>query len=194
MSMNFSHRAFHIMISSLAVILLASCGGNKSKSQLTSLTVNPSKPIVITADASIDGNKKIKGPWFQFGMAMTNNTTEKITIVALELEVFSQGASGITESRTVAFTPGEFNFTAGEDIECKFTTFGTWDPGETKALDVSNSLAACVRSARFAVGGNSSGPGGSNFRYRVKAKPLGWFGTEDAATDRYDRSVSFFTQ
>jgi hypothetical protein len=192
--MNFSHHAFHILMSSLAVILLASCGGDKSKSQNATFLVNPGKPIVITADATVDDGKTIEGPWFEFGMSMTNNTAEPITIVALELEIFSQSTNGISDSRTVAFTPGQFNFTVGTNTECKFTTFGTWDPGQTKALTVSNSITACTRGARFAVGGNSSGPGGTNFRYRVKAKPLGWFGTENAATDRFDRSITFFTQ
>lgn len=192
--MNLIHRAFYILSFSSAVILLASCGGDKTKSQLTTLNVNPSKPIVITADATIDGDKKVTGPWFQFTMGMTNNSAEPITIVALELEIFSQGTNGISDSRTVAFTPGEFNFTIGEEKECKFSTFGTWAAGETKGLSLTTGDSSCARLPIFIVGGNNSGPNKTNFRYRVKAKPLGWFGTESAATDRYDRSVTFFTQ
>ncbi|NJL26080.1 MAG: hypothetical protein HC902_13550 [Calothrix sp. SM1_5_4] len=38
------------------------------------------------------------------------------------------------------------------------------------------------------------GVNGKNFRYRIKAKPLGWFGTETEQLDRFDRSITFFTQ
>ena len=187
-------QAYYILVGSLTAIALTSCGGEKGKSQGATLGINPQKPIVITADATLQGDKKVAGPWFQFSMSMTNGTAEKITIVALTADVYTQNSSGQSEKKTVAFTPGEFDYKIGSSTECKFTSFGTWAAGETKGLLLDNGNADCNARPIFVVSGLNTGPNGTNFRYRVTAKPLGWFGTIDAATDRFDRSVTFFTQ
>jgi hypothetical protein len=198
-SMSFGTRVFNIMSGSLALVAVLSCSKEQSKSQLASVSVNPGKPIVITADATIDGDKKIEGPWFAFTLSMTNASDEPITIVAIEAEVFAQGSSGQTETTTIAFTPGDFNFKIGEDKECKFTSFGTWDPTATpstatRGFELENGDGACTRTPLFYIGSNPSGPNGNNFRYRVKLKPQGWFGGLTSATNRFDRSINFYTQ
>ncbi len=192
--MSFGTRVYYILMTILAVPALASCGGKKSKSQLADLTVNPERPIVITADATLSGDKKITGPWFQFTMNMTNGSTEPITIVALELEVSAPDDTGVISSRPVAFSPGEFDFNLTETINCKYASFGTWQPGQTKAMTLESSSDACKGIPMFIVGSNAKGADGKNFRYRVKVKPAGWFGTFDKATDRFEKSIVFTTQ
>jgi hypothetical protein len=193
-SMSFGTRVLNIMSGSLFLVAVLSCSKEQSKSQLASISVNPGKPIVITADATIDGEKTIEGPWFGFTLSMTNASDEPITIVAIEAEVFAQGSSGQTETTTIAFTPGDFNFKIGEDKECKFFTFGTWDPQATRGFELENGATECTRTPLFYIGNNPTGPGGNNFRYRVKLKPQGWFGGFTSATGRFDRSINFYTQ
>lgn len=189
-------RVSYILSFSIALILSAGCAGDKSKSQGASLAVNPSKPIVINADITDDNGKKLTRPWFEFRTRMTNNTGDTITIVALQADVYAQGPSGQQQKTTVAFTPSEFNFKISDTQECKFSNFGVWekDGEKDKAFILDNGQTGCTRTPVFRIGSNPTGPTGNNFRYRVQLKPLGWFGTADKATDRFDRTFSFFTQ
>ena len=187
-------RVYNILIALLFLAVFANCGGEKAKSDLAELEIIPEKPIVITGDTVDDDDNKIKAPWFEFRMRLTNGSAEKITVVAVTAEVFAQDSTGQTDVKEVSWTPAEFNFQLNEDTECKFSSFGTWDAGEGKALSLRNGNSLCSRQPKFLVGDNKKGVSGRNFRYRVRAKPLGWFGTEDQADDRFEKSLTFFTQ
>lgn len=192
--MSLGTRGFNILICLFFLVGLTNCGGEKTKSDLAEVEVIPEKPIVITAPTENERGQKVEPPWFEFRMRMMNGSDQSITIVAITLEVFGQGPTGVMESKEVAFVPSDFNFSLSEDTECKYTSFGTWGPTEPKALLLRNAIAACDRTPRFVVGGNPKGVNGRFFRYRVRAKPLGWFGTEDLAEDRFQKVLTFFTQ
>ena len=185
---------YNILNISLAMILGAGCAGEKSKSQGANITVTPSKPIVIDADVTDDSGKKLTRPWFEFRTRINNTTGDTITIVALQAEIYAQGPSGMQQKATVAFTPSEFNFKLSETQDCKFSSFGVWANGDDKQLYLENGNENCNRTPVFRIGSNPTGPNGTNFRYRVQLKPLGWFGPADKATDRFDKTFSFFTQ
>lgn len=192
--MSIGTRVYNILMSLVAIAALVSCSGAKSKSQAAAVEVLPPKPIVITGPTLDGKGTKVEGPWFNFRMKMTNSTTESITIVALELEVIGQGSSGQPESKTVSFAPSEYNFSLNENTECKYTGFGTWAVGESKAFTLTGASVDCPTVPVFIVGSNTKGASGRNYRYRVRAKPLGWFGTADEATDRFEKTITFFTQ
>lgn len=190
--MRFGTRVYCILIGSLAVLALASCGGAKSKSAGATFQVNPGKPIVISADAP-KGAKTIKGPWFGFTLSMTNSTTDPITLIALEYEVAGQTDNGTTVIKGV-FSPSEHDFTS-DTLKCEYTSFGTWAPGETRIVGLPNGNAGCATdSTIFLSQGNPKGTFTQNYHYRVKVKPAGWFGTLDNATDRFDKTFNFSTQ
>jgi hypothetical protein len=76
--------------------------------------------------------------------------------------------------------------------------------GDDKPLQLDGARSACYdtnadgtlapRYPSFYVGGNPKGPNGTNFRYRIKLKPLGWFGSLFAPTDRFEKFKYFQTQ
>jgi hypothetical protein len=187
-------RFAHVAICALFLASLAQCAKKKSKSDGAEFGILPEKPIVILGDTKDSSGNDIKGPWFNFRVNMMNGTEDIVTIVALVLEVYAQDSSGQIVKADVAFTPAAFDFTLSEDKECKFSTFGTWTVGEKKGFLLENSDPTCTRIPVFYIGNNPSGISGKNYRYRVKVKPMGWFGTYDDPTDRFDKSFSFYTQ
>lgn len=186
---------YSIICSLFFALMATGCGGDKSKSDLAKVNITPEKPIVITGDTVDDSGTSITSPWFEFRVAMSNGSNQPITIVAITAEVYGQTSAGMTEKKEVAFTPSQFNFQLNETTQCKYTSFGTWDAGAAMTgLTLQNGVAACKRTPRFLIGGNTKGVSGSNYRYRVKIRPVGWFGTESDAIDRFDKYVTVFTQ
>ena len=191
--MSISTRAYNIAITSLAAAACLSCGGgSKSKSQGVDISIAPTRPIVITAKRIID-EKEITPPWFEFRATMTNNTDEPVTIIALKVVVSGIGASGTFEDNEVTVTPSDFNFRIGS-MECKFGTFGTWLAGQSNSFQLSNGSSSCSALPIFVIGSNPGGTTATNFNYRVKIQPLGWFGTETESTQRFVRTLTFSTQ
>ncbi len=92
------------MFIAITAFTCLSCGKEKSKSQGAVFTVNPGKPIVLTASTKIDG-VTVKGPWFAFSLSMTNTTDEPITILAFELEVYGVDASGTQQKKVISLSP-----------------------------------------------------------------------------------------
>ncbi len=186
-----------IMICTFALGLSACGGGGGGKSANTRLRILPEKPIVILGPTKDQAGQDIDGPWFEFGMEVTNNTDETITVKALVAEVTAQDETGQFVTGTATWAATQVSKTvliAGEDFSCTYTNFGEIAPLATEALVLDNGVAQCLTAPRFTVGSNESGVNGSNFRYRVKVKPLGWFGTDTNPSDRFEKSVTFFTQ
>lgn len=176
-----------------AVFALVDCSKKKSKSQEVDVTIAPEKPIVITADATING-KKVAAPWFQFYVSLKNNSEENVTIIAVEAEITGQGASGQLTTANVAWSAGSFDGPYNDLIDCNYNDFGTWAPGEERSVSLDGIFDECDGVAVFLVGSNPKSPNGNSFRYRVKLKPLGWFGTILDPSDRFERFKYFYTQ
>lgn len=197
-------RVMHILMGTLSALALTSCGNDSSKSDKAKLSILPSKPIVITADTVDMNDEQIKGPWFSFRASMSNMSTDIVTIVALEIEVTGLSKSGMPTTSTVSFTPAEFNDSievsdgAGgtTTVECKFLYFAQLDPSTSADFKLGGAATACgTPTPLFYIGNNPPGPEGSTtFRYTLKMKPLGWFGTYALPTDRYQRTQTFYTQ
>ena len=130
-------------------------------------------------------------------MEVTNNTDEVITIKVIVAEVISQDENGQFVTGTATWAATQVTKTvliSGVAFTCTYSNFGEIAAVSTEPLALENGIAACNTAPRFTVGNNKSGVDGSNFRYRVKTKPLGWFGTEINPSDRFVKSVTFFTQ
>lgn len=198
-------RVLHIMMGILFIAGLASCGGDTSKSGKAKMSILPEKPVVITADVEQDG-KKYSGPWFNFRGSMFNGSTDTITVVALEIEVTGMGSSGNPTTSKVAFSPGQFNqdvvylpmgATTPITVACKYTHFAQLNAGDDSQFELLGApeTVCAGYGPVFIIGGNPKGPpGNTNFRYTLKIKPVGWFGTYDTPTDRFMRQQTFYTQ
>ncbi len=168
------------------------CGKKLSKSSPVEVTIVPDVPIVITA--SIEGAAGKEAPWFSFKVSLDNQTDQAFEIVALQIEISGQGSSGQLETRTLAFDPSQLDYTLNE-LACSYGTFGVWQPGQKKDIGVTGTTGCLSLIAKFYAGGNPKGPNANSYRYRVKAKPLGYF--IDAAgdpDDRFEKFKYFFTK
>lgn len=197
-------RVFNIMIAVLLFSTLTSCGNNNSKSDKAKISIIPGKPIVITADTKI-GDKEIPAPWFNFRASMSNNSDTTVTIIALELEITGVGKTGTTTTGKAGFVATDFNetiqylapgATAPVNVECKYRYFAQLDPSTSSELKLMGAASVCgTPTPVFYIGNNPTGPDNApNYRYTVKIKPLGWFGTYDLPTDRFEKTQTFYTQ
>ena len=169
------------------------CSKAKTKSSMASFSVLPTNPIVIDGDSVDAAGNSIKGPWFDFRVNMVNGTGDTVTIVSLMITLYEEDASGNIVTTTVSKNPSDFD-SSTDSLVCNYFSFGTWTPGQTQNFQISNANSACTGEPIFYIGGNSSGSNKSNFRYRVVVQPLGWFGTYNAPTDRFDTQFTFYTQ
>lgn len=182
-------RVLNIVMIAIALTCGISCGGKKSKSELVLLTVNPKKPVVITAPTKDSKGQDVEWPWFEFSVTMSNPTTEQITIKALMVKVYAPGQMDPTE---VVFTPSQYDFST-DILDCKYSTFGVWSGSESKGFILENGTAGCTGRPQFIIGGLPKSTTNS-YRYRVEISPIGWFGPPDAAADRFQKKDTFFTQ
>lgn len=180
----------------LLIPLIGQCGGKKGKSAEVEIEAIPDKPVVINAD-STSGDKTYKKPWFKFQVKLTNNSDTKITIVALETETVSTTISGFNTMKG-AVDPSTHNKTISiNDVvhECNYASYGTIDAKSSGFLQISHQDPECPQGPiTFFIDGVTVDDVSPNFRFRVKLKPIGWFGPADEPQDRFENSGSFSTQ
>ena len=191
-----SHALLGLVLPTLAV--LAHCGGKKSESGKVTFEMVPDKPIVITADTTVN-QIAIPKPWFKFSVNVTNGSEKPVTIVAMTAIITAPGAFDTTgwaedpASQAQTLSTGTSSAIVSS-VSCTYTTYGTWGPNEVKPIGLPSPVDACnIPSHPFYIGGLKDSSNGS-YRYKVQLKPIGWFGTETAPTDRFDGSVTFYTQ
>lgn len=192
--MTYTHILSRVLFCVFAVASLSQCKGGKSKSQAAEMTVYPAQPIVIDASVKI-GDKTYNKPWFSFEVEIENLTGYRFRIVALEAIITATSSSGTTTTKTVAWAPGEADYTL-DDLKCSYTIFGTWDLNEKKKLRLENSNNLCGQAdALFFSDNNERGVNGNSFRYKVKVKPQGYFIDENGnPDDRFDKTKTIFTR
>jgi len=172
----------------LFLAILAQCGKDDSKESGAKFTISPKKPIVITAKVS-DGTKEYNPPWFEFRLSLDNRTGDVVTIVAVELEITGIDEMGQPSTRTVAVAPSDFNWST-DTFECNYFSFGTWQKNEDETFLLDTGNPACLGFPVFRIPDNPKG----SYRYRVKMKPLGYFGDFGEANDRFEKYQYFHTQ
>lgn len=185
----------------LFVALLAQCGGKKSRSaEASTWLVLPKEPIVILGDVKDSNGNEIRGPWFSFRLAMSNDDgADSITVVNVEITVTATDKTGMPEIKTFSLSPSDFNHSYksnDDEIQCKYFSFGTFAKGvkEQPFTLTMGSDANCTVIPMFYLGGFAKKTTGAQYRYKVKARPLGWFGPFDDPKDRYDMSFTFNTK
>lgn len=200
-----------IGLCALLVFGAAQCS-NKGKSSKIDLEVTPDQPIVITGDFKI-GDRTISSPWFKFKVKVTNNSDEPVTILSLSMIVdgFSTDGQFIEKKATIGPSDANFTMDCTTDItwSVEYDTFGTFDPGESKYLYLVPSLSspspnigacstatATINKVWLYLGGNPNKDTDhvSSYSYRVTLTPVGWFGTNEEPTDRFEKSIYFSTQ
>lgn len=180
---------------------LITCGNKKSRSDASSeFRAVPDEPIVIIGDTKDDVLRSIPGPWFFFMLKIKNtDATDSITIIALEVTISGTDADGMPFSVVKTFSASDFNHSVaqsgGTELQCTYTNFGTFAPG-TGEQDVGvGGTGACeMPVTRFFIGGMPTKPQGAVYRFNVSVRPLGWFGTFDNPTDRFDTTIRFQTR
>lgn len=193
-----------VALASVALTILG-CG-KKSKSDGAKITVNPKSPIVITGNIKIGrpgSELSIDGPWFKFTVKMDNQTEEEITVVAMMAKVTGSNQAGVFETNEVTIDPSSDDYST-DLLLCVYRHFGTFPPKNLENTDESdNSLylpstlnpAACIDGTKtFYIGGNPNPGVNGSYHYTGKMTLLGWFGTYDDPTDRFEKDVYFVTQ
>lgn len=196
----------------LAMIFFMGLGvlrcGAKGKSADVDFSVTPDSPIVITGDFKV-GDKTVKAPWFSFGGTVTNNSDEEVTIVALEMTVTGTTINGGFISKNVTVTPSDFDFSVAcnDDTtwQSAFVSFGTYASGQSADLQLPATptapadcagVVSASYEAKIFVGSNPSKDGDqvSSYNFTVYAKPLGWFGSYNKPTARFEKNIVFMTE
>jgi hypothetical protein len=195
----FSHLRFDKIALVLAVSFAVIGCGKAGKSDDTKMSFNPARPIVITADATITADKKVTGPWFRVASTFTNNTDTPISLFALKMTTTWISPTGAVSTSETYILPSDANYSyaSGDtSISCEYATFGTWTAGESRTITPLNSATGdCSQTISiWYLHGLSGGKDATNFRYKVEVEPIGWFGTESDAQDRYKKSFQFYTQ
>ncbi|MBX3021501.1 MAG: hypothetical protein KF799_07480 [Bdellovibrionales bacterium] len=179
--------------------LLAQCGGKKSRSaEASTWAVLPNEPIVILGPTKDSTGADVQGPWFAFRLQMSNSDTETITIMAIDLTITGTDPAGGITTKSITFTPTMFDHSyTDNDVEkqCKYYSFGEIPAGGANIdLSLPTADVNCTLQPYFVVGDLGRKDVGSSYRYRVKARPLGWFGPFANPKDRYDMSFDFNTK
>jgi hypothetical protein len=180
------------------VLLLAlsqlSCSGKKSKSFNAVATVIPPVPIVFTVDTKDSAGRTVTAPWYEFHINVENKTGDTFTIVAIKIETTGLDATGTFSTVKAQGVPSDYDYSL-QNLSCSYGSFGTWAPGDNLPLSLTGTGGCQSGIAGFQIGGNPN-PGGANpiLHYTVKVEILGWFGTFNEATDRFDRTIYFTTQ
>jgi len=193
--------AIRALVGALALTTLA-CG-KKGKAENAKLKINPTKPIVITGDIKIGGadGTTVTGPWYKFTVKMENGTDETITIVSVIAEATgSDGGTFKTVENTFDPSMGDYST---EFYECFYRSFGEFKPKKEAPNDpdslhfpsTDNNNTNCRSgTVTFYSSGNPKSEISKNYRYNGKLKIIGWFGTYDDPTDRFEKTVYFSTQ
>lgn len=185
------------MVSSIFLVSLTSCGGGKGESANVDFQLVPQQPIVINAPlANPITGQTMTPPWFKFALSVSNNSSQKLTIVALNILV-SGIVGGSVVNNQVALDPSILNYSTAAGTNCVYTAFTTIDPHKTATLDAAGSSSCNTYSpVTFYVSGNPIDNTITNpsFHYSVSIQPLGWFGTNTNPTDRFTRTYYFSTQ
>jgi len=183
-------RVLQILLIPLALFALAQCN-EKGESHKAKFTVMPEKPIVILADTTVNG-QDVKGPWFRFKLRMRNDSSQTITIVALQLKITSV-VDPVASPFTKAWDAGSFNINT-DTLTCLFTYFGEWLPNTENEFMLLPDPGTCPFTPIFVVSGLPTDDNATVFRYRVEVEPMGWFGDADNPTDRFQKRFTFYTQ
>lgn len=194
-----------LLVISVAALGLA-CGKKKMRSDDAIMEINPERPIVITGSITIgppDSGIVIKGPWFKFTVSMDNQTDDKITVVSLTSKVSGIDSSGMIQTSENTFDPSSNNYST-LTYNCVYRSYGTFDKNNTavgsSTLDDSlflsneNNPSGCTYGGvTFYAPDNPTSLTG-NYSYHGQLKVLGWFGTYDDPTDRFEKTINFTTQ
>lgn len=172
---------------------LAQCGDKTSRSDNAKLAILPESPIVINSKIALPSGE-LQGPWYRFQLELENNTDATITIVALKITTQAI-VDGQAQTNDTTFDPSAFNYST-ETETCTYSFFGEFPAGTTSRLEITpNEGGTCLTAFPvFYVGNLPLSKTAPNFRYRVEAQPLGWFGPRNDPTDRFDKKVFFYTQ
>jgi hypothetical protein len=187
--MSINTRMIKFILSLLVFGSLAQCGRSANDEDLALVEITPDEPIVFTADKEDLLGNEIKAPWFDFRLRMDNQTKDVITVIALKANITGIDKSGLPTTTKWEITASHFNFST-ETQDCVFSHFGEWQQGEDKVFEL---FGSCNYTPLFTVASLPEG-NGVTFRYRIDLTILGWFGTYEAPSDRFEKKLIFYSR
>jgi hypothetical protein len=195
------------------MIWSAACGNDGLSSQVT-ITVTPSRPVVISANYTLSGGAVVTQPWFAFEVNVSNNSSETVIIVAIQLTVTGISPNG----QLVPVTTAIGTSTLTQTITCNSNpptslalvpepTFVPVAPGTSANLQIGYTPAACPTGSTTTVptsavadffAGNNPDPATKaviNYFYQVTLVPEGYFAADGVTADsRLQLQTTFATQ
>lgn len=213
--MRTQHGLLRLAVLTLAAFSTVQCG-KKGLSGEVEIRMMPERPVVITSDVTVNWfgtTSKLKGPWFKFFVNIRNDADIPLVVQALNVEVMGMDEGGQLSTTTKDFDPGGYSYTLNS-VVCNYGDLGMfWHQGSKEGTPIGssgekmyNDLPLFVGGAGdfcagsttpvgiwFYVGGMPKPPG-SNFRFTVKVKPIGWFGTRTDQVERFEASATGYTQ
>lgn len=175
------------------------------------ISVAPKSPIVIDGDFKRPNGPTVSGPWFKFSVNVDNPTAEPITVVAVNVTVAAQASQDTSVIYKRTLVPSDSNYTmactAGLAWTAEYDSFGVIQPGESHNLylvpsnaapgvGVCTEMGATMDPAWLYVGGNPDPEKGeaSSYSYNVQLELVGWYGTPEQPTSRFNKTLVFRTQ
>ena len=169
------------------------------------IDVVPDLPVVITADYT-DANSTVwKAPWFGYHLMVHNNSSQPVTIVNLHAKVTA--TDGTHFIHHVQSVPSIYNFNlvcGSNSVPVVYSSFGTIAPGASSYLQLTidpshdpvsqicPGVDPNVPNPMIIVPDNSSV--GPTYNYSVLLKVVGWFGTLNSPSAKFEKIVTFKTQ
>lgn len=191
--MKFNLRQFAITV--ISFVALTGCGA-KNKSQLAGVQIVPDQPIVFTAGINIPMGTTVVAvnpPWFRFGVNLNNKTGDDVTIISMTATVSAISPSGQMQTAVKTFDPSTFDYST-DLISCTYYTFGTFADNQSGPLTLTGAGGGCSAGEPVFYMSALPSVGTGYYTYTVSLEIDGWFGTETAPKDRFQRLVYFTTQ
>jgi hypothetical protein len=166
------------------------------------VSVHPDTPIVLTADFH-NGFKYVKGPWFMAQIHLLNGSSDEITIIAARAHVETKNPAGQSFSRDLTITPSDFNYTLecgnSQQFDVKYDDFGEFPIGLGEYLSATYRRGvpvACnaiprMTPIKFYFDKLPTWKGQNDYVYSVRLTLIGWFGSRNNPTTRFEKTVEF---
>lgn len=177
-----------------ASLPLIQCGSGSNVASKVNLAMIPKSPVVILSDFTLNpgatNEQAIKGPWFAVTYKVINNSDKDIVIQSLLFKITAVTTSGNITTKTSGIDPADYaaffcpaHTPTYLDVVPAGTTIYAGAGGDPTRT------SPCFLTYVHTLEKNVQ-----NYAYQVEVQVQGWIGTPTLPSDRFEKSIYFFTQ